>query len=81
MEKMEATFSILTMSIASTALMAMGLAPDHDNKTEIDKNMARFNIDLLIMLRNKTKGQLNSEEETLLNHIIQDLQLKFVQVK
>ncbi len=81
MDNMQATFSVLTMSIASTALMAMGLAPNQDNKTEVDKTMARFNIDMLVMLREKTKNRLNADEENLLNHIIQDLQHKFLQLK
>ena len=81
MDNMQATFSVLTMSIASTALMAMGLDPNQDNKTEVDKTMARFNIDMLVMLREKTKNRLNADEENLLNHIIQDLQHKFLQLK
>lgn len=82
MEKLEATFSMLSMSIASSALMAMGLAPDpENNKTEVDKNMARFNIDMLIMMKEKTKNNLNVEEQTFLDHVIQDLQAKFLQLK
>lgn len=80
--KLEASLSLLVMSIASNAMMAMGLTPDpQSGKTETDKNMARFNIDLLIMLKEKTKNNLNSEETGLLDHILQDLQLKFIQTK
>lgn len=79
-EKMEASFSILTMSIASSAVMAMGLAPDPSTgKVSKDKNMARFNIDLLIMLQEKTKNNLNSDEKAFLESVINDLQMKFVQ--
>ncbi|MFN8846023.1 MAG: DUF1844 domain-containing protein [Bdellovibrionales bacterium] len=75
-------FSMLVMSIASSAAMALGLAPHpQSGKTEIDRGMARFNIDLLIMLQGKTKGQLTKEEEQLLEHIVSDLQLKFIQQK
>ncbi len=79
-QKLEATFSLLIMSIASNAMMALGLSPDPSTgKYEKDKNLARFNIDLLLILRDKTKGNLNSEESGLIEHILQDLQLKFVQ--
>lgn len=79
-EKMEASFSILAMSIASSAVMAMGLAPDpQSGKTQKDKNMARFNIDLLVMLQEKTKNNLTDEEKKFLENIVSDLQLKFVQ--
>jgi len=80
MEKFEATFSVLTMSIASSAAMALGLAPDpQTGETAKDKNMARFNIDLLVMLKDKTKGNLNTDESRFLDSVINDLQLKFVQ--
>ena len=70
------------MSIASNSMMAMGLTADPESgKTEVDKNMARFNIDLLIILKDKTKNNLNAEEVGLLDHILQDLQMKFLQTK
>ena len=80
--KLEASFYLLTMSIASNAMMAMGLTADPQNgKTEVDKNLARFNIDLLVMLKEKTKSNLNSEEMGLIEHVLQDLQMKFIQTK
>ncbi len=82
MEKMEATFSILTMSMASSAAMALGLAPNpQSGKIEKDKNMAKFNIDLLVMLQEKTKGNLSSDEQRFLESVISDLQVKFVAEK
>jgi len=82
MQKLEASFSVLTMSIASSAAMALGLAPDpQTNETHKDKNMAKFNIDLLLMLRDKTKGNLNGDEQKFLESVISDLQIKFVQEK
>jgi len=81
-QKLEASFSLLVMSIASNAMMAMGLTPDpQTGKVESDKNMARFNIDLLSVLKDKTKNNLGADETGLLDHILQDLQLKFVQLK
>jgi hypothetical protein len=80
MQKIDATFSVLTMSIASSAAMALGLAPDpHTNETQKDKDMAKFNIDLLVMLKDKTKNNLTSDESRFLDSVITDLQMKFVQ--
>lgn len=80
--KLEASFSLLVMSIASNAMMAMGLTPDpQSGQTEVDKNLARFNIDLLMVLSEKTKNNLQADESDLLTHILQDLQMKFLQVK
>lgn len=78
-EKMEASFSVLLMSIASSAVMAMGLAPDpQSGKVDKDKELARFNIDLLVVLKDKTKGNLSSDESQFLENLISDLQMKFV---
>lgn len=80
-EKIEASFSMLIMSIASSAVMAMGMAPDpQNNETSKDKNMARFNIDLLVVLQEKTKNNLSDEESRFLESLIADLQMKFVQM-
>lgn len=79
-QKLEANFSVLTMSIASSAVMALGLAPDpQTQKIHKDKNMAKFNIDLLMMLKNKTQGNLSKEEAQFIDSVISDLQMKFVQ--
>lgn len=77
-EKMEASFSVLIMSIASSALMSMGLAPDQNGHVTKDKELARFNIDLLRVLQDKTKNNLSNEETQFLEHLISDLQMKFV---
>ena len=67
---LEASFSTLILSIASSAAMAMGLAPDPTtNESSVDKNMARFNIDLLLLLQIKTKGNLNDEEKFTLKSL------------
>ncbi len=80
--KLEASFSMLIMSMASSALMAMGLTPDpQTNKSEVDKPMAKFNIDLIVNLKEKTKNNLTPDEQGLLDHILQDLQMKFIQLK
>jgi hypothetical protein len=76
---MEANFSTLILSIGSSAAMAIGLAPNPmTNKIEKDLNLARFNIDLLRMLRDKTRGNLNPDEQKFIESIVTDLQMKFV---
>jgi hypothetical protein len=79
---MEANFSTLVLSIGSSAAMALGLAPNPmTNKTEKDLNLARFNIDLLRMLRDKTRGNLSADEQKFIESIVTDLQMKFVTAK
>lgn len=82
MNQLEANFSVLVMSIASSAAMALGLAPHPETgETKKDKNMAKFNIDLLLMLKDKTTGNLSQDEIRLLENVLSDLQLKFVSDK
>ena len=76
----EASFSTLILSMGSAAAMAMGLAPHPSSgQTEKDLPMARFNIDLLEILKGKTKNNLLKEEEDFLNHLVHDLQLKYLE--
>lgn len=80
-QKMEASVSTLFLSIGSSAAMAMGLAPNPSSgKTDIDLDMARFNIDLLVMLKDKTKNNLSADEGRFLESILSDLQLRFVEI-
>lgn len=82
MENMEASFNVLIMSIGSSAAMAMGLQPDpQTGKTELDKPLARFNIDLLTLLKDKTKNNLTADENNFLDAVTQDLKNKFIALK
>ncbi len=79
---LEANFSTLVLSIGSSAAMALGLAPNPvTGQVETDKNLARFNIDLLRMLREKTKGNLTADEQRFIESICTDLQMKFCQAQ
>lgn len=79
---MQASLSTLVMSVASSAVMSLGLAPNpQTGKTEKNKDIARFNIDLLVMLKAKTNGNLEEDEKKFLDSVIADLQVRFVQTK
>lgn len=79
---LEANFSTLVLSVASSAAMCLGMAPNpNTGKTEVDKDMAKFNIDLLEILKKKTQNNLSGEEDRLLNQLISDLKLKYVGVQ
>lgn len=81
-QNLEASFSTLILSIASSAAMALGLAPHPETqKVNKDLKMARFNIDLLVLLQSKTKGNLEEDEQKFLESVISDLQLKYVQLE
>lgn len=76
------SFSTLILSLASSAVMALGLEKNpQTDKVEKDLDVARFNIDMLKLLQDKTKNNLSKEEEQFLNSVVSDLQLKFVEAK
>jgi hypothetical protein len=77
--ELEASFSTLVTAIATQALIAMGLAKPHDNNSEqMNLPLAKFNIDLLLMLQDKTENNLDEHEKQLIRYIVQDLQAKYV---
>jgi hypothetical protein len=81
-QQLEAKFSTLVLSIGSSAMMALGHAPDpQTEKTEKNLDMAQFHIDLLLILKDKTKNNLSAEESQFLEFLIHDLQIKFVEAK
>lgn len=81
-QKVEANISTLALSLGSSAAMALGLAPNPSSgKMEKNLEIAKFNIDMLVVLKDKTKSNLSKEEDALLHRMIVDLQMKFVQTK
>lgn len=76
------SFSTFVTSLGIQAFIKMGeLKPPNVEKTEVDLGAAQETIDLLLMLKEKTEGNLTPDEESLLSSLIADLQLKFVQHK
>ena len=60
-----------------SALLHMGYIPDQNGNRYFDMAEAKEGIDLLRMLQNKTKGNLNDKETHLLRSVISELQLQF----
>ena len=56
-----------------SALLHMGFIPDQNGNKYYDLAEAREAIDLLTMLRNKTKGNLTEKEEHLFRSVISEL--------
>lgn len=75
----EVTFSAFIMSLASAALVGLGEVPDPaTGLKQPDLILARHNIDVLEMLRQKTQNGLNPDEAELLTSVIYELRLKYV---
>ncbi|MFH1873902.1 MAG: DUF1844 domain-containing protein [Pseudomonadota bacterium] len=74
-------FSTFFLSLASSVQVHLGLIPNPaTNKSEKDLTIARQTIDIMNMLKEKTKGNLSGDEQRLVDYILYDLQMKFVEV-
>jgi hypothetical protein len=72
-------FSTHVLSLASSALVALGKMPAPDGTTQpVDIQTARYLIDVLAMLEMKTKGNLDEAESKLLASLVYDLRVAFV---
>jgi len=72
-------FSTHILSLASTALIALGKMPAPDNQQlPLDLETAKHLIDVLGMLAEKTKGNLDEAETKLLQSLTYDLRVAFV---
>lgn len=74
-------FSTYLMSLAASALVQLGEAPDPETgeQPERDLGAARQTIDVLALLQDKTSGNLDEAEERLLRNLVRDLRFRFVQ--
>lgn len=73
------TFSSFVISLGSSSLMLMGEQLD-PQQTPIRVNLpqAKEIIDLLSVLEDKTKGNLTSDEQTVLRDMLYALRMKYV---
>lgn len=69
------------LSLATSALYHMGVAPHPESGEVPEKNLplARHTIDTLEMLQRKTTGNLDEEEARLLESLLYELRMRFVE--
>jgi len=71
------TLASLLVGLATSALIHLGESPEAGPEPP-DLPAAKQAIDLMGVLKDKTRGNLESEEETLLETLLYDLRLKYV---
>jgi hypothetical protein len=77
----EANFRGLLGILASQALLGLGMHQDPSGKgVMVDLEGAKFAIDLLEVVKEKTEGNLDEEEGTEIKQLLQELQARFVQI-
>jgi len=73
-----ASLEMLLMTHHTQAVMALGMMPDPmTGETSANKDAAKFHIDMLNVIEEKTKGNLTSEESEALSSILHQLRMAF----
>ncbi len=76
-----ADFSGLVSMLATQAFFALGvIRTKEDEEPKVDVALAQYNIDMLGVIEEKTKGNITDEEKQLLEGSIHQLRMAFVQV-
>ncbi len=74
-------FRALVGTLASQAIMGLGaLGDSKTGRMVIDLGTARFSIDLLGVLEDKTKGNISEEEAKELSQTLAELRARFVHI-
>jgi hypothetical protein len=72
-------FGTFVLSLGSSAIMHLGeFEHPESGKVEKDLPMAKHTIDLLSMLQEKTKGNRTAHEDQLLESLLYDLRIRYV---
>jgi DNA replication initiation complex subunit (GINS family) len=62
----------------AAAMRFLGKVAGPDGKTEVNLEMARFAIDTIEALQQKTKGNLTDDEEHLFSHVLYQLRMNYI---
>jgi hypothetical protein len=74
-------FAALVSMLTTQALFALGLLKiKGQEEKEPDLALAKYNIDMLETLEEKTKGNLTKEEEQVLSNTLSELRMGYVKV-
>jgi len=74
-------FATFVLSLNHSARVNLGDAPDPaTGETALSAALAKQTIDLLGVLQEKTQGNLTGEEERILEQVLYDLRIRYVEV-
>lgn len=76
----EIDFPTFILSLATSAQVHLGvIANPSTGKQESDLSLAKQTIDILGVIQEKTKGNLSDDEGRLLEHLLYDLRMMYVE--
>lgn len=77
-----ASLEMLLTSLATEAMMHLGQIPHPaTGEQTLDLQNARFSIDLIEMLEEKTKGNLSDHEQQVMSDLLHQLRMAFVAIQ
>ena len=76
----QASFGTLVNSLLTQIFLYLGDLTPRGVEPQVNLDMARFNVDLLGILEEKTKGNLAPEEQKLLDNALYEARTRFVSV-
>jgi len=71
-------FAALVSMLVTQALFALGALEVEGRKKEPDLELAKYNIDMLETLEEKTKGNLSEEEKEVLENMLNQVRMAYV---
>jgi len=77
----ELSFTAFVLSLASSAAIHFGDLPDPSSGQRVDPDLegASQMIDILVLLEEKTRGNLTLEERQVLEQVVYELRLRYIQ--
>ncbi len=76
----EASFNLFISSLATQTLINLGeMASPFNKKKALDLNQAKFTLDTLQIIKDKTKGNLADDETKYLDTLLYDLRMRYIE--
>jgi len=70
----------LVNSLVTQILLYLGDLTPRGTEPQVHLDMAKFNVDLLAVLEEKTKNNLTPEEQKLLDNALYEVRMRYVSV-
>ena len=70
-------FTTFVLSMSTSCMIQLGELASPDGGHDVDLALARQTLEILIMLDEKTRGNLSGEEERVLHHVVDDLRGRY----
>lgn len=76
----EPSFNIFLTSLGMQAMIFLGEMPNPvNNETKVELARAKYMIDTIAMIKDKTQGNLSAEEQKLVDDVLYGLRLKYAE--